>query len=412
MTSRRIAIVGAGQSGLLLGLGLRANGYDVTIVADKRAEEVRSGPLLSSQLVFGPAIALERQLGVHFWPGDVAAVTEISFTAAVAPGAPEPAIAWSAGLAAPAQGVDQRLKVAAWMTEYTRRGGEIRYQKATLDDIEGFAREFDLVVVAAGRGPQFERLFPRDDALSPYRQAQRFVAALQMRVPDDDPIPASLRFSQSPAGEVGIIPALTVEGRALGMGLFAVPGGPMDVWDGVSDTEQHFELVRKLLRDQFPWRAEIIERAEPLSSLRGRITPTVRHPVGTLPSGAKVLALGDTAVTNDPLAGQGANLAAYAARSYASVILEQGDRAFDEGFMRASFARFWTVGRYATRFSNDLLAPPAAHMPALFQTAQVVPEVARRFVGVFENPATYTEWATDGTAAMRYLEEARARARG
>jgi hypothetical protein len=45
----------------------------------------------------------------------------------------------------------------------------------------------------------------------------------------------------------------------------------------------------------------------------------------------------------------------------------------------------------------------------MFQTAQVVPEVARRFVGVFENPATYTAWITDEASAARYLEEARSR---
>jgi hypothetical protein len=72
------------------------------------------------------------------------------------------------------------------------------------------------------------------------------------------------------------------------MATFSISGGPMDVRDGVSDMEQNFELVRKLVRDQFPWRSEIIERAEPLSSLRGRITPIVGHAVGTLPSGAKV----------------------------------------------------------------------------------------------------------------------------
>lgn len=121
--------------------------------------------------------------------------------------------------------------------------------------------------------------FPRNDALSPNREAQRFVAAMQMRVPDDAPIPPALRFSQGPAGEVGIIPALTVDGRALGMGMVSIPGGPMDVWEGVSNTEQHFELARKLIRDRFPWRSEIIERAEPLSSPRGRITQIVRHPV-------------------------------------------------------------------------------------------------------------------------------------
>ena len=44
---RRIMIVGAGQSGLLLALGLQKDGYDVTVVADRHAEAVRTGPMLS-----------------------------------------------------------------------------------------------------------------------------------------------------------------------------------------------------------------------------------------------------------------------------------------------------------------------------------------------------------------------------
>lgn len=39
---RRIAIVGAGQAGLQLALGLRERGYDVTVVAARTPR--RSGP--------------------------------------------------------------------------------------------------------------------------------------------------------------------------------------------------------------------------------------------------------------------------------------------------------------------------------------------------------------------------------
>ena len=38
---RRIAIVGAGQSGLQLGLGLLDTGYDVTMITNRTADEIR-----------------------------------------------------------------------------------------------------------------------------------------------------------------------------------------------------------------------------------------------------------------------------------------------------------------------------------------------------------------------------------
>ncbi len=40
---RRIAIVGAGQSGLQLGLGLLGAGYEVTVLTDRSADEVGGG---------------------------------------------------------------------------------------------------------------------------------------------------------------------------------------------------------------------------------------------------------------------------------------------------------------------------------------------------------------------------------
>lgn len=77
--------------------------------------------------------------------------------------------------------------------------------------------------------------------------------------------------------------------------------------------------------------------------------------------------------------------------------------------MQDAFKRFWILGRYAARFSNDLLAPPPGHMLALLQAAKDVPEIAQRFVHMFENPETYTEWLTDEAEAMRYFGEARRR---
>ena len=42
-------------------------------------------------------------------------------------------------------------------------------------------------------------------------------------------------------------------------------------------------------------------------SLRGRLVPTMRKPIGRLASGGLVLGIGDTVVLNDPVGGQGAN---------------------------------------------------------------------------------------------------------
>ncbi|MEU0789906.1 styrene monooxygenase/indole monooxygenase family protein [Amycolatopsis sp. NPDC005961] len=398
---RRIGIVGAGQAGLVLAIGLRHQGYDVTVFAERSAEDVRGGRLVSNQCLFHPALERERALGVNFW--EAPPIREVAFAAA-GEGA-EPAISWRVELDRPAQSVDQRVKVSDWMTEFDRLGGDLRIRRVTPDALDDCAREFELLIVAAGRGPQFDALFPRDDERSPYREPQRAIGICYV-AGTLDAVPG-LTFGMAPVGEFFLLPVLSVHGPVHGIGFFGLPGGPMDVWDGVADVGQHYETARKLLRTHYPWQAELLDNARPVAPtemLHGRITPIVRHPVGTLPSGAKVLAMGDTAVTNDPVGGQGANMAARAARAYQEAIVERADRPFDEEFMHGAFARYWHHARHATRFNNDLLAPPPPHVLATLDTAQRVPELAHRFAHLFENPADYEGWLGDPEAAMAYLQ--------
>ncbi|WP_410583246.1 styrene monooxygenase/indole monooxygenase family protein [Amycolatopsis sp. lyj-108] len=403
---RRIVVVGAGQAGLVLALGLQRHGYAVTVVTDRDAETIHAGRLISNQCVFHPALTRERALGINFWDGQAPEILGASF--GLAGDSPEPAVSWQARFDHPAQSVDQRVKVSDWLTAFAERGGEIRIGKVTPDALEEYAREFDLVLVAAGRGPQFDALFPRDDARSPHREPQRAIGILYLVSGRGEPLPVypGLTFGLSPAGELFGLPIQSVRGPVFGLGFFGVPGGPMDVWDGVTGLDEHFALAMALLRKQFPWVEESLADARPsgpLDVLRGRVLPIVRDPVGTLPSGAKVLAMGDAAVTNDPVAGQGANMAAHAAAVYERRILDHGDRPFDEAFLRGTFAEYWEKAQHATRLSNDLLAPPPDHVLATLEAAQTAPEVARRFANIFSDPVDYAGWLTDEGAARAYL---------
>ncbi|MCE7002892.1 oxygenase [Kibdelosporangium philippinense] len=407
---RRIGIIGAGQAGLVLALGLQKRGYEVTVVAEKTADEVRQGRLISNQCVFHPALQRERELGINFWDDEVQPVEEVAFKAAGAPGTTEPVISWGQKFDHQAQSVDQRVKVSDWMTLFEAQGGEIRYQKVTPADLDSYAVSFDLVIVAAGRGPQFDALFPRNAELSPYSEPQRAIGIAYVRT--KHPMLPGLTFNLGPFGENFVLPVLSVQGNVHGIGFFGLPGSPMDVWQDVKDIDQHMEIGLRLLRSYFPWDAGILEEAEPagpLEALYGAITPIVRHPVGKLPSGKLVLAMGDTAVTNDPVGGQGANMAAHAARSYQEAILAQGDKEFDEQFMHEAFGKYWAVAQHATAFNNALLAPPPEHVLATLATAQRVPEVAHRFAHLFENPVGYTGWLDNPAASMKYLAEATVR---
>ncbi|GAA4551103.1 styrene monooxygenase/indole monooxygenase family protein [Amycolatopsis samaneae] len=413
---RRIVVIGAGQAGLVLGIGLRRHGYEVTIVTERTAADLRGGRLISNQSLFHQALTRERELGINFWDAHAPEIGEVALAVSPEPGTGDPGIVWRAPLDHPGQSVDQRVKVSDWMAEFVRRGGEIRLRKVSPDDLDAYAAEFDLVLVAAGRGPQFDALFPREADFSPYAEPQRTIGVLYVEPTGDEPLAApGIRVGLAPEGEFFGLPVWSVGGPVYGAGFFAVRGGPLDCWDGVDDVEQHLALARDLLRTYFPHYAGILDESRPsgpLDMLHGAVQPVVRNPVGTLPSGAKVLAMGDTAVTNDPVAGQGANLAAHAAHTYEEAILAQEDRPFDEEFMRRAFARYWERARHSTRFTNDLLAPgpPPDHFVETLDAAQRLPEVAHRFAHLFENTADYTAWLTDPGTARAYLRAAEARA--
>src|SRR3954471_13071935 len=109
----RAAIVGAGQSGLQLALGLLGAGWEVTLVSNRSAGQIAAGPVLSSQCMFESALQTERALGLDYWAEECPPVEGISL-AVPAPGGGK-SIDWVARLDWPARSVDQRLKVPAWM---------------------------------------------------------------------------------------------------------------------------------------------------------------------------------------------------------------------------------------------------------------------------------------------------------
>lgn len=64
---RKILVVGAGQSGLQLALGLQSHGYEVTLMSNRTADEIRSGRVMSTQCMFHTALQHERDLQLNFW---------------------------------------------------------------------------------------------------------------------------------------------------------------------------------------------------------------------------------------------------------------------------------------------------------------------------------------------------------
>ncbi|XKE46162.1 FAD-binding oxidoreductase [Halomonas organivorans] len=406
--TRRIAIVGAGQSGLQTGIGLLKHGYQVTLLSNRTADQIRGGRVMSSQCMFDRALQTERDLGLNFWERDCPPVEGIGMTV------PDPdregakAIDWAARLDRPAQSVDQRLKMPVWMDEFERLGGELVIRDAGIDDLEELAASHDLVLVAAGKG-DIVRLFERDAERSRFDKPQRALALTYVQgMTPREPF-SRVAFNLIPGvGEYFAFPALTLNGPCEIMVFEGIPGGPLDCWQDVSTPEQHLARSLELLRTFAPWEAERckdVQLTDDQGILAGRFPPTVRKPVATLPSGRRVMGIADALVVNDPITGQGSNNGAKCSRVYLDAILARGEQAFDADWMHATFDTYWGYAKDVVNWTNSLLLPPEEHILNLLGAAQESPSLASVLANGFDNPPDFLPWWLDARACDHFVND-------
>lgn len=402
---KRIAIVGAGQSGLQLSLGLLAAGYDVTLYSDRSATEIHDGKVMSSQCMFDSALDLERDLGLNYWEQECPKVEGMSF--AVPDGFGGKIMDWSARLDAYAQSVDQRLKIPRWLDEFAQRGGELRIQSADLNELERCARTHDLVIVASGKGALGE-LFETDPTRSPFDRPQRALALTYVRKMRPRERFSAVCFNLIPnVGEYFAFPGLTTTGPCEIMVFEGIIGGPMDSWSKATTPEQHLAESIRILDTFLPWEAERcrdVELTDENGVLAGRVLPAVRRPVAKLPSGRYVLGMADAVVLNDPLTGQGANNAARCAEIFLESIVERGTQTAEPQWMEQTFDRYWAgYARWVTEWTNLLLKPPP-HVLRLLDYAGKITGVASAFVNGFDDPRTLFPWFMEAGEAERFVK--------
>ena len=403
-----ILIVGAGQAGLQLALGLRQDGHDVTVVSNRTQDDIRTGRVMSSQCMFDAALQTERDLGLNDWEAECPAVEGISL-AVPAPDGGGKAIDFASRLDRYAQSVDQRVKMPGWMDRLEREGGRLVIHDVGVGDLERYTQEHDLVIVAAGKG-EIVSLFDRVPDRSPYEQPMRALALTYVTGMTPRPEYSAVCFNLIPTvGEYFVFPALTITGQCEIMVFEGLPGGPMDCWGDATTPDEHLAKSKWILETFMPWEAERcrdVELTDDNGILAGRFPPTVRRPVGELPSGRLVLGLADAIMLNDPITGQGSNNAAKMAAAYLEAIRRHGGPPYDGSFMERVFEDFWQAyGQYATTWTNALLSPPPDHVLKLLTAGNTSPELAHRFVNGFDNPVDYFDWFMSPDKAEAYLAE-------
>jgi hypothetical protein len=402
----KIAIVGAGQAGLFLGFGLLEDGHEVTLFSQQSGEEILNGRIPSGMSIFEDAVQKEAALGLTFWE-DVMTRGEGAVLQLINPDG-------SVGLhiAPPTprshRGVDQRLKSSRWMQELERRGASLRVVPlGTPDEIDRHVAGYELVLVATGKGT-LSGLFQRDPQRSPFDTPQRHIIGLHVKNFLPELRTGNIRTLPG-VGEVIITPLYSREhlkGRFLL--IEGIPGGPLDQFPHELSGRELLKACQRKIRELMPGQLEDLEQAELISEqcwLRGSITPTVRKPVGRLPSGKAVLGLGDAVTLHDPLAAQGGNNATHMADFYRERIREHGGRPFTAEWMQQTFDSFWDAyGQYAMGVTAGLLTPPAPHQQVVLATAHQVPAVAGAVLDGLSNPKSLFPWFVDPAATREFLQ--------
>ena len=384
--THHIGIVGAGIAGLHLALYLQKHGVDATIVTDRKPEDYRNIRLLNTVAHHHVTVAREDYLGVNHWgdPKDQYYYHDHFFNF------PQP-LSFRGDFAKPSRAVDYRVYLPALMEDFMRRGGKIEYRRIEQGDAQDLIRRFDLLVVAAGKGPLGE-LFTYRPEHTPYSQPQRRLC-VGLYTGVRQPAPMNVTLSVSPGhGEMIVIPTVTFDGVANALLMENVPGGDMEELATLSyeDDPKHFRrVILDKLEKHHPSTYDRIDTArfdlaQPQDLLQGGIVPTVRNTVVEFEGGKCAIALGDVHSVVDPMMGQGANVA-----SYAAFVL--GEEIVNSDVLDARFCEKVDLKRQdrvlaAARWTNMMLQPPSEALGALIGTMSQNKALADEFTENFNYP--------------------------
>ena len=384
--ARNIGIVGAGIAGLHLALYLQKHGVDATIITDRAPEDYRNGRLLNTVAHHHVTIAREDYLGVNHWtdPKDHYYYHDHVFNF------PQP-LSFRGDFSRPSRAVDYRIYLPALMNDFTRRGGRIEYRRIEESDIAPLVARFDLLVVSTGKGP-LGQLFTYRPEHTPYSQPQRrLCVGLYTGVRQPDPMNVTLSVSPG-HGEMIVIPTITFDGVANALLMENVPGGDMEELATLSyeDNPKHFlSVLLGKLEKHHPTTYDRIDTsrfglAQPQDLLQGGVVPTVRKTVVEFDGGKCAIALGDVHSIVDPMMGQGANVA-----SYAAFVL--GEEIVNSDVLDARFCEKVDLKRQdrvlaASRWTNIMLQPPSEALGMLIGTMSQNPALANEFTENFNYP--------------------------
>lgn len=403
-TKRKVAIIGAGLAGTTAGLGLVNAGFDVTIYSDRNRASLRNDlPPTGTAVYFGKSLEYDAEVIEDLY--DVGTSTGMSVRIFSGSGETRtPVIEFDRPFNYRAQAVDTRLRADDRLGRFLARGGNFVVRTVTPEDLDAIAADADLTLVATGKGG-LSSLFPADPDRTVYADPQRHLLLATFKGLDRADHQFAYRSSDGAKhnwfnihadfGETFFGPYLHKDlGATRAFIGFAKPGSPwIDLFKSVTDTQSARDAVVKLFAAYFPEDVQLVEQFEPLhedphSWFLGTVTPTVRRAVARTRNGHAVAAIGDAAVSFDPIGGQGAQNAVVQSVLLIRALKEYNGKITYE-WLQDQFDEHWGHrAEAATEVTRLFLGDEkyATHAELLFPAAAVNAKIGSAFFDFLSEP--------------------------
>ena len=365
---KKIAIVGAGTAGLQLGLYLLQHGITPRLYTDRKPEDYAQARLMNTVAHHHVTVEREDALGCNHWPsGEFGYFGHYYYI-----GTPEPLHIYG-DLVRPSRAVDYRIYQPTLLRDYIARGGEVVYGQVEYEDLAGISEGHDLTVICTGKGA-INQMFPRNEEFSPFDRPQRMLCAGLFKGIGETETRAVTMYFAPGHGELIEIPTLSFNGMCKALVFENHIGGDLEILAKTKyedDPRAFLDILLDRIQRHYPTLHARIDRAEfDLANshrdlLQGGVTPTVRATHTWLENGKLALALGDVHAVVDPVLGQGANMASYAAVITGEEIV--ANRVFDKRFVEKVDARRHDRVMSGTRWTNYMLTSLKALSPDLLQ---------------------------------------------
>ena len=288
--------------------------------------------------------------------------------------------------------MDYRIYLPLLMEDFMSRGGTIEYRRIEEGDIAALIGRFDLLVVSTGKG-RSATFCLSSRAHAVFAAATPAVRRPLHGVRHKDPMNVTLSVSPG-HGEMIVIPTVSFDGIATALLMENVPGGDLEelaTLDYERDRKHFLQTVLDKLEKHHPTTYDRIDRsrfdlAQPQDLLQGGVVPTVRNSMVEFDGGKCAIALGDVHSMVDPMMGQGANVASYAAFVLGEQIVASD--ALDARFCEKVDLRRQDRVLAASRWTNMMLAPPSPALGMLLGTMGQNRALADEFTENFNYPET------------------------